>query len=114
MGLIGGLLKLVGFLVLVLIGLGAYLYFTDYEVQATVTETGQDESGNYVIVTPDLAPYAIRQDVEPEAAAFVCTGYKVTYRLQSHFTQVFDREGRLVWDSDNGLNDALATLLTRC
>jgi hypothetical protein len=114
MGLIGGLFKAVGFVVLVLVGLGAYLYFTDYAVEATITDKGSDAGGDYVVVTPELAPYDIRQEVEPEAVQFVCEGYRVTYRIQSGVTHVYDREGRLVWDSENGLNDALRTLLTRC
>lgn len=115
MGLFGGLFRIVGFLTLVLIGLGAYLYFVDYTVEATITEKGQDNAGNYVLVAPNVYPgYQIRQDLEPEAAQFVCSGYKVNYRIQSTYTEVYDRQNRLVWDSENGVNDALRTALTTC
>lgn len=114
MGLLGGLFKVVGFLVLVLVGLGAYLYFVDYEVEATITEKGQDAKGHYIVLTPTTVPYHLRTDLDPDAARFVCEDYRVTYRLQSGYTEVYDRQGRLVWDSENGVNDTIRTLLTTC
>ncbi len=116
MGLIGGIAKIVGIVVLVLVGATAYLYFTDYAVEATITEKSSDNNGNYIVVTPKLVQYDVRKDVDAEAAAFVCVGYKVTYAVQSGFTEVFDRKGTPVWDSVNGLNDNAVTnrLITRC
>lgn len=115
MGLIGGLFRLVGFLVLVVIGLGAYLYFVDYTVEATITEKGGGPDNPYILVTPELLPvYSVRQDLEPEAGQYVCEGYSVNYRIQSGYTEVMDRQGNVVYDSENGLRDALGPLLRPC
>ncbi len=114
MGLIGRVFSLIGFLVLVLVGLGAYLYFTDYEVDATVTSRESDGSTNFITVTPNKFPYDVKQEVNNEAYQFVCEGYAVKYRVASGFTSVYDRENDLVWDSENGLNDIGRTLMSRC
>lgn len=112
MGLVGLALKIVGALVLVLVALGAYLYFTDYAVEGTVTSKGRDSGGDYVVVTPKLFPRDIRQDIDSQSAQFVCEGYGVSYRVQSGHYQVRDREGRLIYDSTEGLTDTFSPI--RC
>lgn len=112
MGLIGGVLKIVGLLVLALVGLAAFLYFTDYAAEGSITEKGRDEGGDYVVIRPKLVPYDYRQPLDASAAAFVCEGYQVTYRVQSEHYQVFDQQLRLVYDSAEGLTDAFSPI--RC
>lgn len=112
MGLIKGIFTVVGILVLALVGLTAYLWFTDYEAEATITDKGQDAEGPYVIITPRLVPYDVKQSLTSEQASFVCIGYRVTYRIQTGFFQVFDDRDVLVYDSEQGLRNTNAAL--RC
>lgn len=112
MGLIKGIFTVIGFLVLVLVGLGAYLWFTDYEVEAAISDKGRDAEGDYVIVTPRILSYDVRQPIGSDDAAFVCVGYKVTYRIQTERFRVFDDRDVLVYDSATGLEDQ--TALIRC
>lgn len=112
MGLLKGLLKIVGLLVLAAIGLAVFLYFTDYEAEGTITQKGRDAEGAYVIIRPELVPYDIRQPLDENAVSFVCEGYQVSYRVQTQHYQVKNRDGRLVYDSETGLNDAVSPL--RC
>lgn len=112
MGLLKVIFSVVGLLVLAVVGLGAYLYFTDYEASGTVTEKGSDENGDYVVIRPKLIPYDVKQSVDGSAAQFVCVGYQVTFRIQTEHYQVLDRAGRLVYDSEEGLTDAFSP--TRC
>jgi hypothetical protein len=102
MGLLKGIVSLVGLLVLAVVGLGAYLYFTDYEAAGTITEKGRDAEGSYVVIRPKLVPYDIRQPLDSDAARFVCEGYEVRYRIQTQYYEVRDDNGRLVYDSENG------------
>lgn len=112
MGLLKGIVSIVGFLILAVIGLGAFLYFTDYEVQGTITEKGQDADGAYVIIHPQLIPRDVRQPLDDNAAPFVCEGYTVTYRIQTGSYTVRDTQGRLVYDSHDGLTNLYSP--TRC
>lgn len=112
MGLLKVVFSIVGLLVLAIVGLGAYLYFTDYEASGTVTEKGSDESGNYVVIRPKLLPYDVKQTVDASAAQFVCVGYQVTFRIQTEHYRVLDDRGRLVYDSQDGLTNAFSP--TRC
>lgn len=112
MGLIGGILKIVALILLALVGLSAFLWFTDHEAQATITEKGRDGGGDYVVIRPKLIPYDYKQPLDASSAAFVCEGYDVTYALQSGHYKVMDEEGRLVYDSNEGLTDAFSPL--RC
>ena len=109
MGFFGGLFKLVVAVVVVAAAVGGYLYYTDYPVEATITETGEDGSGPYVVVAPAIAPfYKLRQGLDdPQASDFVCEGYDVTYRVNSKYLKVHDRDGRLVYDSDHGVYTTL-------
>lgn len=108
MGLLRVVFKVVGVLVLALIGLTAFLYFTDYEADATITQKGRDEGGDYVVIHPRLIPTDLKQHVDAQAAQFVCVGYKVTFRVQSQHYRVLDQRDRLVYDSESGLNDAFS------
>lgn len=112
MGLLKLISSIVGLLLLAVIGLGAFLWFTDYEAEATITEKGRDSTGDYVVIRPKIVPYDYRQALDADAAAFVCEGYGVTYRIQSGHYTVRDTEGRMVYDSDTGLTDAFSPL--RC
>src|SRR5581483_2044957 len=104
---------LVGVLVLAIVGVAAYLYFTDYGAQASVTGKGSDAQGDYVVVTPKLWPsYHLTQHLDSNTAAFVCTGYQVTFHVNTHHYLVYDRSGTLVYDSDTGLQNAGA--VARC
>lgn len=112
MGLLKIIFAVLGVVILAVVGLGAYLYFTDYEAKGTVTQKGSDSNGAFVVIRPDLIPRDIKQSVDANAAQFVCVGYQVSYRIQSGHYQVLDTRGRLVYDSVDGLNDAFAP--TRC
>lgn len=112
MGLVKVVFKVVGILVLAVIGLAAFLWFTDYEADATVTEKGRDAGGDYVVIRPRLIPKDFQQHVDAQAAQFVCVDYKVTYRVQTQHYRVLDTQGRLVYDSESGLNDAFSPI--RC
>lgn len=112
MGLLGLVLKIVGVLILALIGLAAFLYFTDYAVEGEITEKGNDSNGAYVVIRPKLVPYDYRQTIESSSAQFVCEGYQVTYRIRSGDYSVTDRSGRTVYDSEDGLTDAFSPI--RC
>ena len=112
MGLVGLILKIVGVLILAIIGIAAFLYFTDYAAEGTITEKGSDSSGNYVVIRPKLIPYDYKQAIDSNSAQFVCEGYQVTYRVQSGHYVVSDGQGRTVYDSNEGLTDAFAPL--RC
>ena len=100
MGLVKIVLTLVGVLILAVVGLAAYLYFTDYGAQASITGKGSDARGDYVLVTPKLWPsYHLTQRLDANTAAFVCTGYQVTFHVNTHHTLVYDGAGTLVYDS---------------
>jgi hypothetical protein len=94
------------------IGLGAFLYFTDYAAEGTITAKGRDAEGDYVVIRPTIFPREIAQHLDANAAQFVCEGYSVTYRLQTQHYQVKDAQGRLVYDSEEGLTDLFSP--TRC
>jgi len=112
MGLIKIVLSIVGLLILAVIGLAAYLYFTDYEADGTITQKGKDSEGDYIVLRPRLIPYDHSQHLDGNVAQFVCQGYEVTFRLQSHHYRVLDGQGRLVYDSEEGLTDLFTP--TRC
>lgn len=104
MGLLGIIAKVVGAVLLVVVGIGAYLYFTDYEAKATITETTTEGNQHYAFVTPNLIPtWHYKAAIPDDAAAFVCKGYKVHFRLQSNALQVFDEsDSTLIYDSTTG------------
>lgn len=108
MGLLKGIVSIVGLLILAAIGLGAFLYFTDYAAAGTITEKGRDADGHYIVIRPAIVPYDITQRLDSNTAQFVCEGYTVTYRLQTAHYQVKDDSGRLVYDSQDGLTDLFA------
>lgn len=112
MGLLGLVLKIVGIVILAVIGIAAYLWFTDYAAEATITQKGSDSTGSYVIIRPDLIPYDYRQALDANSAQFVCTGYRVEYRIQSGSYTVFDREGDPVYSSEGVRPDPLEAV--RC
>jgi len=120
MGVVGLVVKIVGALVLVVAALGAYLYFTDYEARAAVTDRASDAacpasaSQCSVTVTPKLFPtwhYATK--VDRQYWQVVCVGYEVHFRVQTHALQVFDKSGTLVYDSKDP-NSVNAAALLKC
>lgn len=112
MGLLGGIVKLLVIILLAVVGLAAYLYFTDFEAEGTITDKGTDSGGDYVVIKPKLLLKPITQHIDSNAAQFLCEGYHVGYRVQSKHYTVSDAGGRVVYDSETGLNDALTP--TRC
>lgn len=108
-GVVKIVFSIVGLLILAVIGLGAYLYFTDYAAQATVTE----KQGNDVTITPKLWPgYHYKTTLDSNTAAFVCKGYQVSFHVNTHHYLVYDAAGALVYDSEKGLVNQGAAL--RC
>lgn len=114
MGLLGTIFKVIGAILLVLVGLGAYLYFTDYEAQASVTDRSQACSGGAgtITVTPDLAPTLHHElALDCDVWQVVCVGYDVTYRVQTKHT-IVKQDDRVLYDSKTGEKDVLG--LARC
>jgi hypothetical protein len=112
MGLIGLVVKILGVLILAVVAIGAFLWFTDYEAEATITDKGRDAEGDYIVLRPKIYPRDVTHHIDAEAAQFVCEGYQVGYRLQTKHTTVRDAEGRVVYDSENGLTDLFSPI--RC
>ena len=105
MGLFGIVWKVVAVAILAVIGLGAYLYFTDYEVSATVVERSSSANDPYVVIQPDaafLASYRYQAPLEPEIWQIVCQGYNVKFHVKSQIYKVYDASDRLVYDSKTG------------
>ena len=102
MGLIGIVLKVAGAIVLVVVGIAAYLYFTDYEARATITDRSAT-SPCFAVVTPRLAPWIdYRAELSCDEARFVCEDYQVRYRVQTKAFKVLAQDGRtIVYDSQN-------------
>lgn len=112
MGLIKILLRVIVFVVLAVVALGAFLYFTDYEADGVVKEKGSDADGNYVVLRPRIVPYDFKQHIDASSAPYVCEGYQIAFRVQSHHYTVSDTQGRPVYDSDTGLSQTFAPI--RC
>jgi hypothetical protein len=114
-GLLGIAFKVVAALVLIFVGLAAFLYFTDYEAKATISETGRDEGGAFAVVTPRIAPWIDhKQALDDQSAQFVCKGYEVSFRLQTRALKVYDREGDLVYDNQRAQPLSPSVDLVRC
>lgn len=112
MGLLSLVFKIVAAVVLVVVGLGAYLYFTDYEAKATIESKGEDAEGDYIVIQPRLVPKSFTKHLDAGTADYVCEGYEVSFRVQSQEYKVFDTKGRLVYDSVDGLQNAAS--LAQC
>lgn len=103
MGLFGILWKVVAVAIVAVIGLGAYLYFSDYEASATVVERGEDNGGTYAVIVPDVMPsYRYKAYLDEETWSFVCSGYNVKFHIKSQEYRVYDAQERLVYDSATG------------
>lgn len=112
-GLLGTIVKVVGVVLLVLVGLGAYLWFTDYGAQATITDRSSACPPGEVVVTPKLLPSLDhRTALDCSAWSFVCVGHEVEFRLQTKQYKVLDESGRVVYDSRTGETDTVG--LARC
>ena len=113
MGLIKIVFTIIAILVLAVVGIGAYLYFTDYQAQATITDKGSDANGPFVVVTPKLLPRThFRQAVPSDMADFVCVGYQVLFHMNTHTYRVFDQAQTVVYDSATGQKNIAAA--ARC
>lgn len=112
MGLFGIIWKILALLILAVVGLGAYLYFSDYEASATVVERSSDPNDPWVEIEPDLPflkAYRYRATLTQDQWTFVCEGYEVHFRVKSQVFQVFDLDGDLVYDSATGdINETAA------
>lgn len=111
-GLLGTILKIVFAIVLVIVGLGAYLWFTDYGAQATVTDRSAQCPPGEVVVTPKLLPsYDHKTSLDCGVWQFVCKGFDVTFHVQTKAYQV--KEGdRVIYDSKTGATDTVG--LAKC
>ncbi len=112
MGLLKGIFTIVAVVVLAVVGIGAYLYFTDYAAQATVTERGSD----HVVVTPKLLPsYHYRVALDSTTASVVCVGYQVEFHVNTHALKVTDATGVVVYEKDaNGRETKNTGAALRC
>lgn len=105
MGLVGTVFKVVAAVVLVAIGLFSYLYFTDYAAQASVTDRSTDCPPGEIEVTPKLMPNVHHKlALDCDVHRVVCTGFDVTYQLQTKRTIVRDGD-RVLYDSKTGEKD---------
>lgn len=101
MGVIGRAFQVFGALILLAAGLSAYLYLTDYGVEATVTEKGQDEESRYIELTTRLGGLSLRHDVPPEQWTTIQAGNFVVYHINTQRVLVYTSEnGSLIYDSD--------------
>lgn len=113
MGLLGTLVKAVGAVLLVLVGLSAFLWFTDYGAQAAVTDRSERCPPGEIEVTPKLWPaYSHRTALDCGVWPFVCEGYAVTFHVQTKEYVVRDGSGRVVYESATGEADTVG--LARC
>jgi hypothetical protein len=111
MGLLKGILSVVGILILALVGIAAFLYFTDYTAQATVTDRGSD----FAIVTPKLVPtWHYKVALDSGTARFVCKGYQVEFHVQTHDMTVKDAQGRVVYQQTHGKGVANTQAAVAC
>lgn len=83
---VGGLLLLI-----LLIGAGAYA--TDYGVEATVTDKGQDSEGCFLIVTTEMGGFDVKRHLSCTKSSAVQRGYFVVYHIRSGTTKVYTSEG---------------------
>src|SRR5437870_4964716 len=113
MGLIHIVFTVVSAIVLIVVGLGAYLYFTDADVHAKITARDSGSacpvtaSTCVIGVTPDLLPfYHYSTKLDRSYWQFACQGYGVDFHLQTHKITVKKSDGTIVYDSDHppGLN----------
>lgn len=107
MGLLKIVLSIVGTLVLAVIGLGIFLYVTDYEVQATITE----KEGREITIRPKIVPRDFQHTLDSKIAPYVCEGYTVKYALRSGYYLVYDQQDELFYDSRDGQPDSVAGLV---
>jgi len=100
-------LSIVGFVVLVFVGVGAYLYFTDYTASATVTQHSSDSGGYYVVATTKVLGQDFKKYLSQVEWKALCVGDFVQFAVQSHHVVIGDKEGgRIIYDSQKGLVDS--------
>lgn len=102
MGLLGILLTVAGLLVVGVGGTAAYLYATDYKVDATVTST-DCAAGEVGVKTKLFGLEHTVPDVPVQQCALIKPGNFVEYRIKSERTTLWDIEGgRCIYDSLTG------------
>jgi hypothetical protein len=112
MGLFRLLFTLVAAVVLIVVGIGAYLYFTDYAAKATITDRGSACPPGSITITPALLPsYHYATTLDCSIFPFVCKGYDVTYHVQTKQYQVKSGD-KVVYDSATGQKDTVG--LAQC
>ncbi len=96
-------LKIIGGAVAALVILGATLYFTDYGVEAKITNKGSDDKGDWVEATTVIGGFKIKQYLDTSgfagAASFqiVQKGNFIVYNINS---------GRLrMWSNEQSYRD---------
>ncbi|PKK81831.1 MAG: hypothetical protein CVT47_00405 [Thermoplasmata archaeon HGW-Thermoplasmata-2] len=91
-------LKIIGGAVAALVILGATLYFTDYGVEAKITDKGSDSKGNWVEATTVIGGFKIKQYLDTSgfagAASFqiVQKGNFIVYNINSGHLRMWKSE----------------------
>lgn len=81
-----------GVLALVLLA-GALGYASDYGVEATITEKGQDGGGYYVIATTEIGGLDTQRYLGQTQWALIQEGHFVVYHVRSGTIEVYTSEG---------------------
>ena len=102
MGLLGIITGIAILLVVGTVGVGAYLYFDDYRVEATVQETRCAE-GEVDVKTKLFGIEHTVADVPLQQCGMLERGNFVEYRVRSERTTLYDVEGgQCIYDSLTG------------
>lgn len=113
MGVLGIVWKVLTLVILALIFLVAYLYFSDHTVEGEIVATDPDANPPWADAKLGLLGYTHRAQLDDAAADFVCVGYKVYYGVRSETLRVEDKTGATIYDSSKGGLQDVAGLL-RC
>lgn len=103
-GLIGRLFQVVGIVILLAIGFGAFLWFSDYAVESELTDRGEDGNGKWIAAQTKLGGYEVRQGVDAatytllDARCFSAAKPEdgpcfVTFTVQTKVLRVYANEG---------------------
>lgn len=102
MGLLGTSLAIVAVLVVGVLGVGGYLYATDYKLEATVQDTDCGR-GDVDVKTKLFGLEHTVPDVPAQQCNLLAPGNFVEYRLRSERTTLYQSEGgACIYDSETG------------
>lgn len=102
MGLVGSIVLVAGLLVAGAVGTAAYLYTSDYKVEATVQET-RCSQGEIDVKTKLFGIEHTVPDVPLQQCSLLAPGNFVEYRVKSQRTTLWDVEGgQCIYDSATG------------